>query len=108
MKVMDAGREQLSGKPLQGPASEKHINLDPDKIKNGLVQLVLTVVKLIQELLEKQAVRRIDAGSLSEDEIEKIGLTLMRQAEEIEKIRKAFGLENEELNIDLGPLGKLL
>jgi len=108
VKVMEVGREHLSGAALQGQASGKHINLDPDKIKNGLAQLVLTLVKLIQELLEKQAVTRIDAGSLTDDEIEKVGLTLMRQAEEIEKLRKIFGLEKEELNIDLGPFGKLL
>jgi hypothetical protein len=77
-------------------------------MKNGVAQLVLTVVKLIHELLEKQAVRRIDTESLTDDEIEKIGLTLMRQAEELEKLQHLFGFKDEELNIDLGPLGKLL
>jgi hypothetical protein len=65
-------------------------------------------VKLLHELLERQAIRRIDAGSLSEDQIERLGLTLMRQAEEIERLRKEFGLEEEDLNLDLGPWGKLL
>nr|WP_275889026.1 gas vesicle protein K [Desulforhopalus vacuolatus] len=84
------------------------VNVDPDKMKNGVAQLVLTVVKLIHELLEKQAVRRIDAESLTDDEIEKVGLTLMRQAEELVKLQKLFGFKDEDLNIDLGPLGKLL
>ena len=58
-------------------------------------------------MLERQALRRIDAGSLTEQQIEKLGLTLMRQAEEIDRMRKAFGLEEQDLDLDLGPLGKL-
>ena len=84
------------------------LNLDEDKVKNGLGQLVLTLVKLLHELLERQAIRRIESGSLSDDEIERIGMTLMRQAEEIDRLRKEFNLEEEDLNLDLGPLGKLM
>ena len=83
-------------------------SLDENGAKNGLGQLVLTVVKLLHELLERQAIRRIEAGSLSDQQIERLGLTLMRQAQEIERLRKEFGLEDEDLNLDLGPLGKLL
>jgi hypothetical protein len=67
----------------------------------------LTTVKLLHELLERQALRRIDAGSLSDAQIEKLGLTLMRQADEIDRMRKEFGLEESDLNLDLGPLGQL-
>jgi len=84
------------------------IKLDPEKAKNGLGQLVLTLVKVIHELLELQAIRRIDSGSLMDEEIENIGMTLMKQAEEIDRLRKEFNLEEDDLNIDLGPLGKLL
>ena len=84
------------------------LNLAQDDVKNGLGQLVLTLVKLLHELLEKQAIRRIEAGSLTEPEIERLGITLMRQAQEIDKLRRAFNLEDEDLNIDLGPLGRLL
>ncbi len=84
------------------------LNLDEDKKKNGLAQLVLTVVKLLHELLEKQAIRRIDGGGLTDEEIERLGFTLMRQSEEIRRISREFGLEEEDLNLDLGPLGKLL
>jgi len=84
------------------------LELDPEQVKNGLGQLVLTVVKLLHELLERQALRRIDAGSLTEEQIERLGFTLMRQAEEIDRLRKEFGLEEQDLNLDLGPLGKLL
>jgi ribosomal protein S12 methylthiotransferase accessory factor YcaO len=61
----------------------------------------------LHEVLERQALRRIDAGSLSEQQIEKLGLTLMQQAEEIDRLRKEFGLEDQDLNLDLGPLGRL-
>lgn len=83
------------------------LNLNPESVRNGLGQLVLTLVKLLHELLERQAIRRIETGSLSEEQIERLGLTLMRQAEEIERLRKEFGLDAEDLNLDLGPLGRL-
>ena len=86
---------------------ERRLDLDPERVKNGLGQLVLTLIKLLHEVLERQALRRIDAGSLTEDQIERLGLTLMRQAEEIERLRKEFGLEEQDLNLDLGPLGTL-
>jgi len=88
--------------------SSSRLNLDEGKKKNGLAQLVLTVVKLLHELLEKQAIRRIDGGGLTDEEIERLGFTLMRQSEEIARIAREFGLENDDLNLDLGPLGKLL
>ncbi len=86
----------------------RRLQLDPDGVKNGLGQLVLTLVKLLHELLEKQALRRIEAGSLTDAQIERLGLTLLRQAEEIERLRQTFNLEDADLNLDLGPLGKLL
>ena len=94
--------------PQGNRASSRRMNLDEEKKKNGLAQLVLTVVKLLHELLEKQAIRRIDAGNLTDEEIERLGLTLMRQSGEISRIAREFGLEDDDLNIDLGPLGKLL
>lgn len=84
------------------------INLQPNNVRNGLGKLVLVLIRLIHELLERQAIQRIEAGDLSETQIEKLGITLMQQAEEIQKIRELLGLTQEELNLDLGPLGKLL
>jgi len=99
----------LRAAPLAaGPATAGRLNLRQEDVKNGLGQLVLTLVKLLHELLEKQAIRRIEAGSLTEPEIERLGVTLMRQAQEIDRLRRAFNLEDEDLNIDLGPLGRLL
>lgn len=104
-RIMQGG-EAWTGR---APGSQTpRINLEPDNIKNGLGQLVLTLVKLLHELLERQGIRRIEAGSLTEEQIERLGLTLMRQAQEIDRLRKEFGLEEEDLNIDLGPLGQLL
>ena len=94
--------------PASGAAEAGRLNLRQEDVKNGLGQLVLTLVKLLHELLEKQAIRRIEAGSLTDLEIERLGVTLMRQAQEIDRLRRAFNLEDEDLNIDLGPLGRLL
>lgn len=95
--------------PARAPAGPTpRINLDQDNIKNSLGQLVLTLVKLLHELLERQGIRRIEAGSLTDEQIERLGLTLMKQAQEIDRLRKEFGLEEEDLNLDLGPLGQLL
>ncbi len=93
--------------PHNGRPGGARLELDPDRLKNGLGQLVLTVVKLLHEVLERQALRRIDAGSLTEEQIERLGLTLMGQAEEIDRLRREFGLDEEDLNLDLGPLGKI-
>jgi len=104
-KVMGGG----AWAPASGCAGQPpRINLDQDNLKNSLGQLVLTLVKLLHELLERQGIRRIEAGTLSDDEIERLGLTLMKQAQEISRLRQEFGLEEEDLNIDLGPLGQLL
>jgi len=95
--------------PDRAPGGQPpRINLDQDNIKNSLGQLVLTLVKLLHELLERQGIRRIEAGTLTDDQIERLGLTLMKQAEEIDRLRQEFGLEEKDLNIDLGPLGQLL
>ena len=83
-------------------------NADSNQEKNGLGQLVLTVMKLLHELLQRQALRRIEGGALTPVQIERLGVTLMNQAQEIERLRKDFSLPEEDLNLDLGPLGKLL
>ncbi|MCX6360178.1 MAG: gas vesicle protein K [Armatimonadetes bacterium] len=75
---------------------------------NGVAQLVLTVIKLLQELVERQALRRIDDGDLTADQIEKLGTALMRQVEELDRLKSAYGLTDDDLNLDLGPLGHLL
>ena len=105
-EALGPARPLRRARDLQGQGAR--LNLDANGARNGLGQLVLTLVKLLHELLERQAIRRIEAGSLSDAQIERLGLTLMRQAQEIERLRKEFGLEDEDLNLDLGPLGKIL
>ena len=81
--------------------------VDPENVSSGLVQLVLTLVELLRELLERQALKRIEGGSLSEEEIERLGLTFLRLAEEMQRLKRQFGLTDDDLNLDLGPLGRL-
>ena len=81
---------------------------DPKKAEKGIAQLVLTLVKLIKDLMYREAKRRITKGNLSEVEIQKLGLTFKALDKKIDEMKAIFGLEDEELNIDLGPLGNLL
>ncbi len=103
--IGDFAKTMTAGSALLPP---RRLDMDHEKKKDGLAQLVLTVVKLLHELLEKQALRRIDGGDLTDAEIERLGLTLMQQSEVLTRIAGEFGLEDEDLNLDLGPLGKLL
>lgn len=96
-----------ANRPTTG-AAHCRVEVDGERVRNGLAQLVLTVVKLLHELLERQAIRRMDSNSLTDEEIERLGLTLMQQAEELDRLREAFGFAEDDLNIDLGPLGQLL
>ena len=90
------------------PDLPRRIEAGPEDIEQGLAKLVLTLIEFLRQVLEHQAVRRMEGGGLSEDEIEQLGLSLLRLSEKLEEIKVVFGLEGEELNIDLGPLGKLL
>ncbi|MGI6875327.1 gas vesicle protein K [Amycolatopsis sp. 3B14] len=88
--------------------AKRRIDTDPDSVERGLAGLVLTVVELLRQLMEKQALRRVDRGDLTDEQIEAIGLTLMRLDERMTELCEHFGVSPEELNIDLGPLGPLL
>ena len=84
------------------------LNLDEDNPKNGIARLLLTLGKFLHELMERQAIRRMDEGTLTEAEIDRLGLALLKQTEELARLQKEFGLEDQDLNLDLGPLGRLL
>jgi len=90
------------------PALPARLDADPTKAASGLAQLVLTLVELIRQLLERESIRRMDRGTLSEEEIERLGTAFMLMREKIAELRDLFGLTEEDLNIDLGPLGRLL
>jgi hypothetical protein len=81
---------------------------DREDVARGLAQLVLTLVELVRQLMERQAIRRVEAGGLSADQIERLGQALMALEQRMEELREDFGLTEEDLNLDLGPLGKLL
>src|SRR5215813_1845509 len=83
------------------------INADPDRVEQGLARLVLTVIELLREVLEHQAVRRMDGGTLSEEQVEQLGLALLKLDHRMDELKALFGLTDEDLNIDLGPLGRL-
>jgi len=84
------------------------IDADPESVEKGLVTLVLTLVELLRQLMERQALRRVDQGTLTDDQIEKVGSTLMALEDRMAELREHFGLTVEDLNLDLGPLGPLL
>jgi len=89
-------------------ALRRRVNADRDNLEKGLAQLVLTLIELLRQLMERQAIRRIEGGSLSAEEVERLGETFMLLAERMEELKEAFGLEDEDLNLDLGPLGRLI
>ncbi|GGY74254.1 gas vesicle protein GvpK [Streptomyces geysiriensis] len=81
----------------------KHLDLEPDTVERDLIKLVLTVVELLRQLMERQALRRVDEGDLSEEQEERIGLTLMLLDDRMTELRDRYGLRPEDLNLDLGP-----
>ena len=102
---LDALRAEIE---RQAAAAAPRWNADPEEVQKSVARLILALVEFLRKLMEKQAIRRMEGGSLSDEEIERLGTALMRQAEEIERLRLEFGLTEEDLNLDLGPLGKLL
>ncbi len=91
-----------------GHSVKRRIETDPEHVQRDLMRLVLTLVELIRQLMERQALRRIDQGDLRDDQVEDLGLGLMRLEEAMTELRERFDLSVEDLNLDLGPLGKLL
>ncbi len=89
-------------------AKDTQTRVDTEKLANGLGGLALTIVKLLHELMQRQALKRYERGELSEEEIERAGRTFQAQAQELARLCDLFGVKEEELNLDLGPLGKLM
>jgi len=94
--------------PARPSGRRRQLDLEPDTVERDLVKLVLTVVELLRQLMERQALRRFDAGDLTEEQEERIGLTLMLLDDRMTELRERYGLRPEDLNLDLGPLGPLL
>jgi len=82
----------------------ERISADSEIVENGLAKLVLSIIELVRRLLEKQALRRMDAGNLTEEEIERLGSALMKLEEKMAELKRVFGLSDEDLNLKLGPV----
>lgn len=91
-----------------GSALPHRINATAHDAEHGLAKLVLTVIELLRRLMEQQAIRRIEAGSLTDDEIERMGQTFIRLEARMAELKRTFGLKDEDLNVGLGPLGNLM
>lgn len=100
----DALREQLAFTDSMIP---ERISADPEIVENGLARLVLSIIELVRRLLEKQAIRRMDAGNLSDEEIERLGTSLMKLEEKMAELKVVFGLSDDDLNLKLGPVRTL-
>ena len=100
----EALRQQLSFTESTIP---DRIAADSDSVENGLARLVLSIIELVRRLLERQALRRMDAGSLTDEEIERLGSALMKLEEKMGEMKRVFGLEDDDLNLSLGPIKTL-
>jgi hypothetical protein len=84
------------------------VNVDPEQVERGLSTLVLTVIELLRQLMERQALRRMEAGTIDDEQIERLGVAFIKLEQRMEELKIIFGLRDEDLNLDLGPLGKLM
>jgi hypothetical protein len=84
------------------------VKADPEDVERGLAQLVLTLIELLRQLMERQAIRRVEAGGLSDEQVERLGQALIALEQRMGELKMTFGLTDEDLNLDLGPLGTLL
>jgi hypothetical protein len=100
--------EPRLGERSSGASTLGRINADESTVEQGLAKLVLTLIELIRRLLEKQAIRRIEAGSLTEEEIERMGETFLKLERKMAELKTTFGLQDEDLDLNLGPLGDLI
>ncbi len=89
-------------------ALPQRMETDADSVERDLIKLVLTIVELVRQLMEKQALRRVDEGDLEEEQVEELGVALMRLEEAMNDLQERFDLTAEDLNLDLGPLGTIL
>jgi Gas vesicle protein K len=102
----DAAR--LGRTPRLDDALTRRVNADPETVERGLAQLVLTIVELLRQLMERQALHRVEGGTLSDEEVERLGRTFMLLEQRMEELKEEFGLTERDLNVNLGPLGNLM
>ena len=108
--VAGVGTPGLFGEELESVHAglAGRVNADREELEKGLAQLVMTVIELLRQLMERQAVHRIEGGTLTAEEVERLGATFMALAQRMDELKEAFGLTDEDLNLNLGPLGNLI
>jgi hypothetical protein len=105
---IDPSDAELAEAIMASAAESRRVELNAENAATGLGRLAVTIVNLLHELLERQAIRRMENGTLTDDEIDRLGDCLMKQSEAIDTLCTAFGIGRDDLNMDLGPLGKLM
>ena len=105
VREIDSLREELERRAAA--LQPARWNADPEEVQRSVARLVLTLIEFLRQLFEKQAIRRMEQGTLTQEETEKLGVALMRLEETVRDLANRFGLTPEELNLDLGPLGRL-
>jgi hypothetical protein len=108
--LVPGARLETIARDLEGTRSvlPRRIEADPENVERGLAQLVLTLIELLRQLMERQALRRMEGGALTDEQIERLGETFMKLEQRMQELTEHFGLEQRDLNLDLGPLGDLL
>jgi gas vesicle protein GvpK len=104
MMITNEERELRAALTFTDSIVPERISADPEIVENGLAKLVLSIIELVRRLLEKQALRRMDAGNLTDEEIERLGNALMKLEEKMAELKRTFGLSDEDLNMKLGPV----
>lgn len=104
MLIANEERELREALTFTESVVPERISADSEIVENGLAKLVLSIIELVRKLLEKQALRRMDAGNLTEEEIERLGNALMKLEEKMAELKRSFGLSDEDLNLKLGPV----
>lgn len=107
IEELEAIREEIE-KRVSAEVEAPRWNADPEDVQRSVARLVLTLVEFLRRLMERQAIRRMEAETLTPEEVEAIGLALMKLEETVQDIAGKFGLNPDELNLDLGPLGRLI
>ena len=105
---MSSAECNVADKFIDSIAPNRRIEIDSENAAKGIGRLAVAIVNLLHELLERQAIRRMENGTLSEAEVERLGDCLMNQSAAIDELCRVFGIQRSDLNLDLGPLGKLL
>ena len=105
---MSAPRPRRDAPERRAGRLPHRLETDAEEVQRDLVRLVLTVIELVRQLMERQALRRVDAGDLSDEKVEELGLALMRLEEAMRELQERFDIDSRDLNLDLGPLGPLL